>query len=378
MAVVGLPALPLDCIDRVSVCHVPAWQQYCGLAQVCSTLSGTLRSEGIWCREYHSRFHGATHSEQPTSPTRLSWQQRFMQRHQTEREFLHGSFGQWSRDNRAKCLAVRLAAEGSRAFAAFEDGQIAEYTVSEGELPQLTDIFAPPEQMRPATCVLPHRGAIFAGYGTGEVLGIQDKRPVFEAKMHGGVTSLCASGGLLVTGSHDCCVRLYDVERADSPCVIAGLHTSAVASVAALPESDSVVTGSQDRHLRVIDPRSGRVAAVARLGDWCLCVEPVDATTVRASDKSVKLFDLRNLAQPVSEEMRHRKLVCEFRSDRIRLVSCGLDGRVQVRSLEPETVAPRTTVSQLCEFTDYVMSVDFHERSLVCGTNVGALEIFQL
>ena len=33
----------------------------------------------------------------------------------------------------------------------------------------------------------------------------------------------------------------------------------------------------------------------------------------------------------VSEEMRHRKLVCEFRSDRIRLVSCGLDGRVQVR-----------------------------------------------
>ena len=35
-------------------------------------------NQAIW--RYHSRFHGATHSEQPTSPTRLSWQQRFMQR----------------------------------------------------------------------------------------------------------------------------------------------------------------------------------------------------------------------------------------------------------------------------------------------------------
>jgi WD40 repeat protein len=301
-----------------------------------------------------------------------------MQRHQTEKEFLHGSFGQWSRDNRAKCLAVRLASDGSRAFAAFEDGQIAEYAVNKDELPQLTDIFAPREQMRPATCVLSHRGAIFAGYGTGEVLGIRDKRVVFEAKMHGGVTSLCALGDRLVTGSHDCCVRLYDVERADSLCVIAGVHSSAVASVAALPGSESVLTGSQDKHLRVIDPRAGSAAAHARLADWCLCVEAVDATTVRASDKSVKLFDLRNLALPVTEEMTHRKLVSEFRSDRLRLVSCGLDGCVQVRSLEPETVAPRSTVSQLCAFTDYVLSVDFHERSLVCGTVVGALEIFQL
>ena len=49
----------------------------------------------------------------------------------------------------------------------------------------------------------------------------------------------------------------------------------------------------------------------------------------------------------VAEEMRHKKLVSGFRADRLRLVSCGLDGRVQVRSLEPFR-PPEMLPNELC------------------------------
>merc|ERR1719456_1305530 len=133
MAVVeGLPGLPRDCLDRVTGCHDPAWVQYCALAKVCSALSGTLKDEALWRREFAARFDAPEPLEGDQSPSRVAWQQRFQQRHCTEREFLLGAFGLWSRDERGKCFAVRFDDRGSRVLAAFEGGHVASYRVGHG------------------------------------------------------------------------------------------------------------------------------------------------------------------------------------------------------------------------------------------------------
>lgn len=281
----------------------------------------------------------------------------------------------------------------------------------------------------PALCCLPveseggpDRGVLVAGYALGRLaawaeLGGQPCAPrAWESAHNGRVTALAVlEGKRLFSAASDGLVKAWSLESerfGEAHATLPG-HQAAVVSVAASSQGQSLLlSGSHDRTMRLWDMRRGSEAGAAaqwQQKDWVTCVDfhPTAEHRILSSDKGVHIWDLRRPgASPVETTHRHRKLVSRFRVDPLRLASCSLDGCVKVSSLEepgmrvasplsspqssptlrasspPPMLLPEGLVEDegdactLRASTDYVLSIDFDATRLLAGSADGVVHVY--
>lgn len=128
-------------------------------------------------------------------------------------------------------------------------------------------------------------------------------KEVIDLTGHSGPVEALAmtpDGRMLVSGSEDCTLRLWDLDNKRCMSVLAG-HYGSVCSVAITPDGKTVISGSEDKTIRVWDVQSGRQQQVL-LGNLAeihaLAVSPDGLTLVSGgSDSSIILWDL-SIGQP--------------------------------------------------------------------------------
>jgi len=271
---------------------------------------------------------------------------------------------------------------------------------------------------------------LVAGYALGGLSSWQlpSGQPVvprgWEAAHHGRISALAVLGsGELLSAASEGALKAWSLEEdrfGDMVRSFSG-HGAAVVSVAASPFHESLlVSGSHDRTVRLWDSRKpGDAVARWRQQDWVTCVHfhPSLDSYVLSSDKAVHLWDLRCLgAAPATAAAddgtpalgssagphlasfhRHRKLISRFRVDPLRLASCSLDGSVKVSSLEapglrvasPQAspvnspvMGPATAPlhdqreATLRASTDYVLCIDFDATRLLAGGVDGRVDVY--
>lgn len=153
------------------------------------------------------------------------------------------------------------------------------------------------------------------------------------------------SARLVVTASRDTTFRLWDFrEPIHSVSVFQG-HTESVTS-AVFTREDKVVSGSDDRSVKVWDVRNMRSALATIRSDSSVNRVGVSSTGIIAiphDNRQVRLFDLQGqrLARlPRSSRQGHRRMVtsvawAEDISPNINFFSCGFDRRILGWSIQP-------------------------------------------
>ncbi|XP_063627963.1 WD repeat-containing protein 37 [Cydia splendana] len=153
------------------------------------------------------------------------------------------------------------------------------------------------------------------------------------------------SSRLVVTASRDTTFRLWDFrEPIHSVSVFQG-HTESVTS-AVFTREDKVVSGSDDRSVKVWDVRNMRSALATIRSDSSVNRVGVSSTGIIAiphDNRQVRLFDLQGqrLARlPRSSRQGHRRMVtsvawAEDISPNINFFSCGFDRRILGWSIQP-------------------------------------------
>ncbi|XP_046971561.1 WD repeat-containing protein 37 [Vanessa cardui] len=150
---------------------------------------------------------------------------------------------------------------------------------------------------------------------------------------------------LVVTASRDTTFRLWDFrEPIHSVSVFQG-HTESVTS-AVFTREDKVVSGSDDRSVKVWDVRNMRSALATIRSDSSVnrvCVSGAGLIAIPHDNRQVRLFDLQGqrLARlPRSSRQGHRRMVtsvawAEDISSNINFFSCGFDRRILGWSIQP-------------------------------------------
>ncbi|XP_047994535.1 WD repeat-containing protein 37 [Leguminivora glycinivorella] len=153
------------------------------------------------------------------------------------------------------------------------------------------------------------------------------------------------SSRLVVTASRDTTFRLWDFrEPIHSVSVFQG-HTESVTS-AVFTREDKVVSGSDDRSVKVWDVRNMRSALATIRSDSSVNRVGVSSSGLIAiphDNRQVRLFDLQGqrLARlPRSSRQGHRRMVtsvawAEDISPNINFFSCGFDRRILGWSIQP-------------------------------------------
>ncbi|XP_026494267.1 WD repeat-containing protein 37 [Vanessa tameamea] len=150
---------------------------------------------------------------------------------------------------------------------------------------------------------------------------------------------------LVVTASRDTTFRLWDFrEPIHSVSVFQG-HTESVTS-AVFTREDKVVSGSDDRSVKVWDVRNMRSALATIRSDSSVnrvCVSGAGLIAIPHDNRQVRLFDLQGqrLARlPRSSRQGHRRMVtsvawAEDIASNINFFSCGFDRRILGWSIQP-------------------------------------------
>ncbi|CAH2094467.1 unnamed protein product [Euphydryas editha] len=153
------------------------------------------------------------------------------------------------------------------------------------------------------------------------------------------------SSRLVVTASRDTTFRLWDFrEPIHSVSVFQG-HTESVTS-AVFTREDKVVSGSDDRSVKVWDVRNMRSALATIRSDSSVnrvAVSGAGLIAIPHDNRQVRLFDLlgQRLARlPRSSRQGHRRMVTsvawvEDISSNINFFSCGFDRRILGWSIQP-------------------------------------------
>ncbi|XP_045453166.1 WD repeat-containing protein 37 [Melitaea cinxia] len=153
------------------------------------------------------------------------------------------------------------------------------------------------------------------------------------------------SSRLVVTASRDTTFRLWDFrEPIHSVSVFQG-HTESVTS-AVFTREDKVVSGSDDRSVKVWDVRNMRSALATIRSDSSVnrvAVSGAGLIAIPHDNRQVRLFDLQGqrLARlPRSSRQGHRRMVtsvawAEDISSNINFFSCGFDRRILGWSIQP-------------------------------------------
>ena len=156
-----------------------------------------------------------------------------------------------------------------------------------------------------------------------------------------GALAFSPDGRTLASGSLDANLKLWDVHRACLGDPTRELHRqpSGVTALSYAKSGSLIVTGHANRILRVLDARSGRLAATLRGPEALvnlLCLAPDGRRLAAAShDRTIRLFDLERREQ-VQVLPGHRKPATSlvFFGDGVHLASVALDNSVQLWDLE--------------------------------------------
>mmetsp|Transcript_10618 Transcript_10618/g.25945 ORF Transcript_10618/g.25945 Transcript_10618/m.25945 type:complete len:788 (+) Transcript_10618:311-2674(+) len=210
------------------------------------------------------------------------------------------------------------------------------------------DVLSRKHAVSPAVrCFVAPGEVLYAGLQNGDIL-IGDDFSLQKAHA-GKVCGLekCVGAGeeslLFSCSPADDCVKLWDLNASNArDPVMVWRHDSA--STLSVVSGVDVWTGGSDRMLNRWDARemgSGRpVQSFGPADDWVMMVEAGSGNMVRAADKAIHLWDPRYPKSAVLSTHRHQKLITRFHSMMTRktcaprLVSCSLDGRVKISSLD--------------------------------------------
>ncbi|CAD7966264.1 unnamed protein product [Amoebophrya sp. A120] len=150
---------------------------------------------------------------------------------------------------------------------------------------------------------------------------------------------------LFSCSSSDDCVKLWDIQHGKRNEAIAAYRHESVTTLSAVSAYE-VWSGGNDRMLNRWDTRvigtTGPVQSFGPADDWVMMVEAggQSGNLVRAADKAIHLWDARYGTKPLLTTHKHKKLITRFhsmmtrRTHAPRLVSCSLDGRVKISSLD--------------------------------------------
>jgi WD40 repeat protein len=148
------------------------------------------------------------------------------------------------------------------------------------------------------------------------------------------VTSVAFSpdGELIVSGSRDCTIRVWDVATGD---IISGPfegHAGAVTCVTFSPDGKQIISGSEDRTIRIWDVWTGKTVCQPSQGhtDSVLCVvcSPDGRYIASGSeDKTIQLWDARTGESVSTPFQGHKSGVVSIAFLGREIVSCS-DGRI--------------------------------------------------
>jgi len=144
--------------------------------------------------------------------------------------------------------------------------------------------------------------------------------------------AVSADGSTVVSGSNDRTVRLWDTATGKQKAVLEG-HTHWVASVAVSADGSRVVSGSHDKTVRLWDAATGKQQAVLEgHNDWVTSVAvTADGSMVVSGsrDKTVRLWDSATGKQ---------KAVLDGHTNWVTSVAVGVDGSTVVSGSQDGTV----------------------------------------
>lgn len=320
------------------------------------SIVSSCSAEASWCDVHPKEVYGATHS--------------------LERRFSAGIFVSRSRFHMKSVISCVTISPGG-IFVGDVRGRISRHRHCPPSAEPIVDgIFASSSPVS-ALQAPSHIPALLSGHsnGTISIWASSDRASLQVHDVSSRVSSIVSnSSSIMSVSSIDSSLRLTDFQTGKVS-TIRRFSSAAIPNAVALPSSlpNIALVGFRDNCARVIDTRTERDCLKFSLTDWCLCVEACDDHNLfRASDKSVKLFDVRSTSNPIEQRHLSDRLVSRFKSDSaLRLVSCGLDGEVKISSLEVD----KNPVSiHACQ--DYILCVDFDRTTLVCGGMSGKVEFF--
>ena len=371
-------------------------ESLCRSSQVCISWNAALAEPRIWRSrlvsrfgpdtslyhpDYHARFDSVSTSgsDSETHPKEV-----YAATHTLEKRFSSGSFISRGRFYHPVPI-TNVALSNGKCFLTDSSGQLLSVPVAvlDNESTQLEDT---PAQClsralsSPASC-LKQLGdkTLLLGHVDGS---LSVSNPVHDSDTrlmcHDGRVSglaLQSESRVVSVSSKDATVKISSL---DHPAIVETRYLSSASAPNAVTSNDPVtaIVGCRDDKCRFYDFRvpNGPVSEIP-MSDWCLCVEASASNPhyMRASDKIVHLFDFRNLSSPIESRHQSTRLISKFKSDdKLRLVSCGLDGELKVSSLEFQD-AP---VTSLHSSEDNILAADFDRTTLCCGGMNGKFEIF--
>jgi hypothetical protein len=349
------------------------------LSKCCRALNRIVSDEYIWEQKLNRRFgsdstlfhhpYKATPGEVP-HPRKL-----YGATHALERRFSMGEFRQARILGTSNTIITSTMLYQDRIVLGDMKGIVQSFDESNVLPPK--DVAHP--NGSPVTCLTQLNGVVLSGHTDGSIMHGHQSIRILDESVRIDSVGLFQSNQLSVCSTNDRSVSICDLPASTAPISVKRFSPdSAPTRIASFPVdsifSSSLLVGQRDCCASVIDLRSGRNSHQLNLTDWCLSVatSSIGPFITKASDKAVNYFDLRKPNQAVSVKHRGNRLISDFASDdKLRLASCGLDGKVKVSSLEKDG-APVVLLSE----PDYILSLDFSRTTLVCGGLSGKAHIF--
>ena len=347
---------------------------FCFASQACKSWSSALSNEPFWNRCLVSRFGS---DERVYHPGHMNYESSCRSRevyaatHCLERRFSSGEFSRRSWD-RFDASLTDVLISGEKIYIGDNKGRIHLHD------PELLTPSLHLNSVSGVSCLAVNSDLLFSGHADGTVKlwganNIDPVRPIPVHEPNSRVNAIASpnSGCFASSSPVDMTVRLVDISK-ESEFFMRPFSPESSPNSLAVSSPNVFLVGCRDNCARVIDIRSReREALLMQLTDWCLCVEWSSEFTVRASDKAVHVFDLRFPGSPVSVHHASKRLITKFKSDAVlRLVSCGLDGQVNVSSIDE--AVPRTMMEN-----DYILSLDFSRTTLCFGDINGLFQSLQ-
>jgi len=348
------------------------------LSQVCQDFHTILSDEFFWNAKLASRF--AEFFYHPSVPRNVHPKSMYRATHSLEKRFSNGVFSSKTNLHLKPAFTSSILINHGHLIVGDSRGRIVRYPLphmADSEIPVMMDLDPVDTITNPTQSGVTALCSHAAGHADGTVTILTGSETQRKQVHNPGsrITSITSidTNSLVTCSSIDRSLRVVDLNTG----IEYGIKRFTNQPQSISSSNSLILVGCLNRHAHIYDNRllsSNPVCSVG-LDDWCLCVEfdPFDPNRIRASDKSVKTFDIRNTSIMIEERHRGKRMISRFKSDgKFRLVSCGLDGHVLVSSLEEASKKPISLHSD----TDYILAVDFDRTRLACGGINGKFSIF--
>jgi len=197
----------------------------------------------------------------------------------------------------------------------------------------------------------------------------------------------------VLSGSADFTCRLYDLDRGE--CTLSICAHPAIVTCVDLAVRDGLaqdstaqpsvlITGSADRTVRLWDARTRAAPLCTLIGhhNEVECVRSASEDRIVSGDASgtIRFWDVRTTLLPVHVIAAHQSIVWNLHADDYRVISCGVDGAVRIfdaRTFEPLSTL-RPCAAQRSVRPPSVLCLQFDGRNdrLLTGDSRGMVHVW--